>query len=115
MAATIRPGDVIVTRSHGLPCSPRILHAATASGGANVVARAMRDVLNRSEALGLESIAVPALGTGTGGLAVEQCAMVLANEVLAYGSDDHRALRIVFVLHSKPDYDSFVKVFTRMR
>ncbi|MBI5169766.1 MAG: macro domain-containing protein [Candidatus Eisenbacteria bacterium] len=68
----IAPGDVVMTESHGLPNTKRILHAATTTGDPAIVVRAIEAALALCEQHHLASLALPALATGTGDLSLEQ-------------------------------------------
>ncbi len=114
-AAPISPGQVVVTGAHGLPNTKWILHAATASGNAEVIARAVREVLRTCAALRLGSVAIPALGTGTGGLDVGRCAAIVRDEVTRRGGDHPHPLRITVAVRSSAAHAAFVSVFTDPR
>lgn len=75
--APIAPGEVVATSAHGLGRVRLILHAATASGGEPAVSRAYRDVLELAARMNLTTVAVPALGSGTGGVAPARSAALL--------------------------------------
>jgi O-acetyl-ADP-ribose deacetylase (regulator of RNase III) len=62
-------GDAVITGSFGLPCL-YIIHAATARGSANAVQTALRNVFRICNEENLSSVAIPALGTGTGALPI---------------------------------------------
>jgi O-acetyl-ADP-ribose deacetylase (regulator of RNase III) len=109
----IKPGDVVVTGSHGLPHARRILHAATASGKAKVVAAAVARCLELTEEKHIRSLAFPALGTGTGGMDVRECAEIMADELVRFTSEipGHELERVILVLWTAKDFDVFVEVF----
>ncbi len=77
--APIGPGQVVATPSFGLETAPVILHVATASGRADVVARAYDGCLKLAARDRLDVLAIPALGTGTGALAMAECARLFAD------------------------------------
>lgn len=77
-----KPGDVFVTDSFGLPKTRKILHTPTAAGQAEVIAKALKNCLLRAHDEGMRSLAIPALGAGTGGLGIQRFAELI-----------HRALR----------------------
>lgn len=67
--------------SHGLGTARYIVHAASAAGDAETVTRSIRNVLRRSAERKFSTVAMPALGTGTGGMAMELFAELLAVEL----------------------------------
>lgn len=104
--APIQPGDVVTTPSFGLPTARAILHAATASGGEAAVARALRGALRVADASGFRSLAIPALGTGTGGLAIERFGEVLRAALDARSQSSEGSLeKLVVVLATRRDAD----------
>jgi O-acetyl-ADP-ribose deacetylase (regulator of RNase III) len=105
--APIEPGGLARTGAYDLVNVRCILHVATASGGADVVHRALANVLVHAAAQTLDSVATPALGTGTGGLAIERCAAIF-RDVLAEHAATAELPRIVrVVLWTLPDFDAF--------
>ena len=111
-AAPIKPGEVVVTGAHASPSTRLILHAATASGGPAVIGRAMKGIFEQIETLNLSSVAIPALGTGTGGLSMVRCAEVIRGELQAHLRISTKSLRIIFVVRRDTDHDTFVRVFS---
>lgn len=105
--APIEPGGLAVTGSHGLRAAPRIVHVATASGGADVVETALRKILEHAERNQLRSVAIPALGTGTGGLAMARAARIFREVIATYASTASRPLRVRIVLWSEADHRAF--------
>lgn len=100
----VSPGDVVLTASHGLPCAEYILHAVTADGEMETIRKAMQEILKISLGKGLRSVAVPALGGGTGGLQMVECARIMLEEIfrtVAPRTD------IIVVLWTKSDFDVF--------
>ncbi len=88
-----------------------ILHAATASGEADVVARALRDSLAHCTWLELRTLVVPALGTGTGGLPLARCAEAFREVLAAHTAALPLVVRIA--LSSASDHAAFVRAFAR--
>jgi O-acetyl-ADP-ribose deacetylase (regulator of RNase III) len=112
----IKPGDVVVTGSHGLPHTRQILHAATASGKTKVIASAVARCLELTEEKHIHSLAFPALGAGTGGMDVRECAGIIAEELVRFIGEtpDHELERVTLVLWTANDFDVFVEVFDRL-
>jgi O-acetyl-ADP-ribose deacetylase (regulator of RNase III) len=107
-------GDVVVTPSHGLPHTTRILHAATASGTPEAVTLALTHSLDLAAELSLTSLAIPALGAGTGGLPIDRCAQ-LTHHALSHTLTQrpHPSLReITLVLWRPADLIAFDQAFT---
>jgi O-acetyl-ADP-ribose deacetylase (regulator of RNase III) len=69
--APIGWGTVAVTEPFGLPCS-YLFHAAVIdrnrTAGPGVIRACLANMFLRAEELGIQSIALPALGTGSGGI-----------------------------------------------
>ena len=108
----IAPGDVVVTQGYGIRSTRYILHAATSLGTEDVVRRGIRNVLRTCDAKGLRSVAFPALGAGSGGLPIDQCARLFREELTAcLAAGGSHLDRILLVLWTKSDFDAFVEVF----
>jgi O-acetyl-ADP-ribose deacetylase (regulator of RNase III) len=107
--APIQPGQVVSTPSFGLPMTNTILHAATASGGVDAIESAFREVLRQADALGLTSLAVPALGTGTGGLPAARCAELFAEALAGRQGRQGSLRRIDVVLFDGAMADTFAE------
>jgi len=86
--APIPWGSVAITEPYGLPCS-YLFHAAVIDRnhvtGPAVLRACLANVFLRADELGVKSIALPALGTGAGGLDVRDCGAIsiaMANDFL---------------------------------
>ena len=66
----LAPDRLAVTGAHRMATTRRIVHVPTADGDAAIVRRAVDNVLTYCRDHRLASVALPALGTGTGGLDV---------------------------------------------
>ncbi len=107
--APIAEGALVSTPGFGLAGVSTILHVATAQGDAKVVLTALGNALDACEALKLSSVAIPALGCGTGGLPVSRFAE-LAKEALSA----HRATlpkRVILVCFELDDQRQMSEVF----
>lgn len=82
--APISPGGLADTPAFDLQGAGRILHVATNTGLPDEVRQALRSVLSYCDQHHLGSVAIPALGTGSGGLPVARCAAIFAEELRAY-------------------------------
>lgn len=111
--APIAAGDVVETDSFGLSNVRLILHAATASGDPQDIRRAMANILSACGPLTLQTIAIPALGCGTGQLEVSSFATIAREAIEAHAQS--RALlprRVFFVLYDARAYAEFEASFT---
>ncbi len=109
--APISSGAVISTGPFGLPVKV-ILHAATVSGRKEIIEQAAKNILGACMDRELGSVAIPAIGAGTGGLTPATCALILRRAIEAH------ALRgaaypdiIVLVLHDRETFLTFAEVF----
>jgi O-acetyl-ADP-ribose deacetylase (regulator of RNase III) len=106
-------GDAAVTGAGRLPAR-FVIHAAgmEPGGAANEasVRDAMRAALSRARERGCRSVAVPALGAGVGGLAVQRCAEILIEEARRHLAEQTSLEEIRFVLFGEPVYRVFEMV-----
>jgi serine/threonine-protein kinase len=112
MAGGERPLGACVVTSAGRLRAAHVLHAVCAWEAASCVGRAMQSTLFAAERLGMTSLAVPALGTGPGGVTLEASAAAMAAAVRAHvllaGS---KLDRISFVLYDTEKLRVFRDVF----
>jgi O-acetyl-ADP-ribose deacetylase (regulator of RNase III) len=94
-------GEAAITGGGNLPAA-WVIHAAGMHLGGGVSAPACADAtrhsLQRAAEKGLKSVALPAIGTGVGGLGMGECARVMLGEVKAHLSGKSSVERVVFVL-----------------
>ncbi len=113
LSGRLAHGDVVPTPAHGLPHTDRIFHAATAAGTPEAVCLALTHTLSLAASLSLRTLAIPALGAGTGGLHITDCAHVThdtLNRLLS--QEPHRSLReITLVLWQPTDLFAFDQAF----
>lgn len=108
-------GDAVVTGSHGLKTARHIIHAASAAGDPETVARSLRNVLRLSSQHKFNSVAMPALGTGTGGMAMGRFAELLAAEVIQHVRGDGAGPRLLrLVLYRRSDAEIVVEILRRL-
>jgi O-acetyl-ADP-ribose deacetylase (regulator of RNase III) len=85
--APIRVGDAVATGAGRLPAR-YVIHGAVMGQdlrtNADLVRRTTRRCLEVADELRLESLALPAFGTGVGGFALDECAAIMVAEVRAY-------------------------------
>jgi O-acetyl-ADP-ribose deacetylase (regulator of RNase III) len=104
------PGEAVMTDAFGLQNCRRIVHAVTVGGRLKEVRVAIRNALELCDREHLASLAVPALGTGTGGMLVEDF-----TEALRAGVLDHLAchpegsvVEMFVALWTRTDYNRAV-------
>ena len=107
----IAVGDVAVTAAGRLPAR-HVIHAAVMGQDliptADTIAQATRNALQAADELQLESVAMPALGTGVGGFALDACAKVMGAELRSFNARHVR--KVVLVLFGETAFNEFEKV-----
>lgn len=110
-------GEAIATGAGRLPCR-HVIHAVTMGQDLTTSERAIRSAtrsaLRLADRLGLESVALPALGTGVGGFPLEQAAAVMLEEAAAYGSPAGRPMEVTFALRDDAAYTAFAGALRRI-
>ncbi|HEV3140739.1 MAG TPA: macro domain-containing protein [Vicinamibacterales bacterium] len=110
----VQPGDCVITGAGRLPAK-HVIHAAVMGQdlqtSASIIETATRNALALAEAHALESIALPAFGTGVGGFPVDECAKIMIDAVLAHQAASLRLVR--FVLFGERAYNAFVQTSRR--
>jgi O-acetyl-ADP-ribose deacetylase (regulator of RNase III) len=95
----IAVGDAVATSAGSLPAR-YVIHAAVMGQdlrtSGEVIESATRRTLEVAEDLGLESVALPAFGTGVGGFPLEDCARITVGVVRAFPARSVR--RVVFAV-----------------
>lgn len=96
----IAVGDAVATGAGRLPAR-YVIHGAVMGQDlrttADLVRRTTRRCLEVADELGVETLALPAFGTGVGGLAYADCARVMVEEARAY--QPASLARLVFAVH----------------
>lgn len=108
----LEAGGVVETPSFGLAAS-WILHAATASGRLEDVSRAYRGALQMAIGRGWASLAVPALGTGTGRLDVQRCAAALAGALQDLLPSRGSLAEVRVIVDDAASFEAFRDALTR--
>ena len=106
----IAVGDAAVTGAGELPARFVIHAAGMALGGAASeasVRSSVRKSLELARERGLRTLAIPAIGAGVGGLAVQRCAEILIEEARAHLAGETSLAEIRFVLFGEPVYRVF--------
>ncbi len=103
----LEAGEAVMTDAFGLQNCRRIVHAVTVGGRVEDVQTAIRNALELCDHEHLRSLAVPALGTGTGGMSVEDF-----TDALRAGILNHLArhpvgsvLELLVALWTRTDFD----------
>ncbi|MDQ3690232.1 MAG: macro domain-containing protein [Chloroflexota bacterium] len=113
----IEPGQAVTTGAGRLPEPIRsVIHAATMGPdlrtSAELIASATRSALVCAAEVGARSVALPAMGTGVGGFALEQAARLMVGEAKAFAVRDRRLERIVFVVRDDRAKAAFQKALS---
>lgn len=99
-----RLGDVIVTTAGALRAK-HVFHAITMGEGfeapTNVIAQSTRRCLELLDALGLQSIAFPALGAGVAGFTYQDVAVQMADVIVAFLKDSPRSVDVTIFLYDR--------------
>ena len=107
-------GTAVATTAGRLPAR-YVIHGAVMAQdlrtNADLVRRTTRACLVLADELGCRSLALPAFGTGVGGLPLDDCARVMVDEVRAFGP--HSLDRVVFAVFGRGAYDSFSSALGR--
>ena len=95
----IEVGDAVVTGGGSLKAR-NVIHGAVMgqdlATNADLVARTTGRCLEVADELGARSLALPAFGTGVGGLPIEECARVMVAETRSF--DPKSVERVVFAV-----------------
>ncbi len=109
----IEVGSAAVTGAGDL-AARFVIHAAGMPPGGQVSESSLRSSLRACFALaddaGCESIAIPAIGAGVGGLSMQTCAEVLLAEARRYSEEGGNLAEIRFVLFGEPAFRLFEMV-----
>jgi O-acetyl-ADP-ribose deacetylase (regulator of RNase III) len=109
----IEVGAAAVTGAGDLPAR-FVLHAAGMALGGRASEESVRASVRRSFELarerGCESVAVPAVGAGVGGLSLQRCAEISIEEARRHLEGDDPLDEIRFVLYGEPAYRVFEMV-----
>jgi O-acetyl-ADP-ribose deacetylase (regulator of RNase III) len=109
----IEVGHAVTTGAGNLPVK-WVIHAAVMGQDletdADKVRRATVSAVKEAERIGAKTVALPALGTGVGGLAMEDCARAMRvglEEAMPLAS----VRRVIFVLYGPRAYEAFRSAF----
>ncbi|MDP8252985.1 MAG: macro domain-containing protein [Candidatus Kaelpia aquatica] len=112
--APIGLGDSVVT-SGGRLKSDWVIHSATMKmdfkTDQDIIRRSFNSALNLAKERSFKSIAVPALGCGTGGFPLKKAAKIMVNEILSHTQKCSSLKRIIFSFKTKSAYVEFKESF----
>jgi O-acetyl-ADP-ribose deacetylase (regulator of RNase III) len=95
----IEVGDAVATRAGALPAR-YVIHGAVMGQdlrtNAALIRRTTTSCLEVADELGLESVALPAFGTGVGGFPLDECAQLMVGA--ACGFEPRSLRRVVFAV-----------------
>jgi O-acetyl-ADP-ribose deacetylase (regulator of RNase III) len=104
-----------VVTTGGILKAPYVIHAAAMKPGEKVTAESLRQAVHnallRTEGRGFKSIALPAIGTGAGGLSVEESARVMLQTILEHVRATTSLESVVFVLADESAKQTFESVY----
>jgi len=109
----LKNGDAILTDALGIQRIRHIIHVAAVAGTEQVLRKSLQNILKICEDKSIRTVAIPAIGTGTGGLAMETCAKIFQEELTRHFTNilNTKIEKVMIVLWKKSDYDVFEKVF----
>ncbi len=77
----------------------------------HIIRKAIVKALDLGRKNKIKTIAIPALGCGTGRFPIADAAKIISEEVISHVFQGTSIQRIIFVLHSKKDYEIFKPTF----
>jgi O-acetyl-ADP-ribose deacetylase (regulator of RNase III) len=108
--APVALGDAIVTEGGGL-AARWVIHAVTLDQhrrtSAATLERAVRSAMTRARELGVETLAIPALGTGVGGFPLDDAARITVTTVRAEAPRLPQLRTVTFALRGAAAYEAF--------
>ena len=111
----IAVGSAVATTAGNLP-HKYVIHGAVMGQDlrtdASLIAETTRSCLELAEKLGLESVALPAFGTGVGGFPVEECARLMVREVVDFAARAAQVRRVALVLFGDDAFLAFRRAAT---
>ena len=108
--APVALGDAVVTRAGSL-AARWVIHAVSLDQqrrtSAEAIDRAVRSALQRARELAIETLAIPALGTGVGGFPLPEAARVTVAAVREEASRAPALRTVTFALRGAAPYEAF--------
>ena len=106
----VRVGEAVATGAGALPAR-WVIHGAVMGQdlrtSAELIERTTRSVLHLADELGVESLALPAFGTGVGGFPIGECARLMVQAVRAY--EPGTLKRVVFAVFGEEAKAAFLE------
>ena len=93
----VMPGHGVLTGPHGIAGLSGIIHVNAVSGSSEVVRSAACHAFELADKAGFRSLAIPLLGTGTGGLSIADGLDALADSIATWPSKCSGTLNEVWV------------------
>jgi O-acetyl-ADP-ribose deacetylase (regulator of RNase III) len=108
--APVPLGDAVVTDG-GRLAARWVIHAVSLDHqrrtSAETIERAVRSALTRARELGVETLAIPALGTGVGGFPLDEAAKITVGTVRAEIARLPQLKSVTFALRGVAAYEAF--------
>ncbi len=108
--APVPLGSAIVTGAGSL-AARWVIHAVSLDHqrrtSAEIIERAIRSALTRARELGVETLAIPALGTGVGGFPLDEAARITVDTVRAEVGRLPQLQTVTFALRGAAAYEAF--------
>jgi O-acetyl-ADP-ribose deacetylase (regulator of RNase III) len=108
--APVSLGDAVVT-SAGSLAARWVIHAVSLDQhrrtSAETIDRAVRSAIRRAAELGIETLAIPALGTGVGGFPLDEGARITVTAVRDEAPRAPRLRTVTFALRGAAPYKAF--------
>ncbi|PWT85602.1 MAG: hypothetical protein C5B57_02630 [Blastocatellia bacterium] len=109
----VEPGECVIT-SAGSLAARYVIHAAVMGQdlqtSSDLIARATGEALMMADNHRLESIALPAFGTGVGGFPLTQCARLMMDAIRTHAPQATSLHLVRLVLFGRPAYEAFAEV-----
>jgi len=106
----VEVGEAVLTPGGSLKAK-FVIHAAVMGQDlhttADEIRKATRSTFRLAEQSRIESLSVPAFGTGVGGFSVYHCASIMLGEAIAFLSESRILRHIRFVLFDEETYAAF--------
>jgi len=108
--APVGLGDAVVTDG-GMLAARWVIHAVSLDSqrrtSAEIIERAVRSAMTRARELGVETLAIPALGTGVGGFPLADAARITVNTVRREAVRLPHLKTVTFALRGSVAYEAF--------
>jgi O-acetyl-ADP-ribose deacetylase (regulator of RNase III) len=111
-------GEAAITGAGDLPARYVIHQASMRLGGRTTAVslrKSTRAVLGLAETHDIQTLALPATGTGIAGFGVRECAEIMLDEVLKHIRGQTHLTDVTFVLFGEATAEEFRKVYEEIR